>query len=136
MCSISDSTSEPSADASWLVRDGVVLASLLVPRNRRERGRGLLGRDGVEGAMLIAPARSVHTIGMRFDIDVALLDDEHRVLKVLTMKRRRVSLPVRGCAAILEAEAGVFRTWNLAPGDELEIRHATASDDAASSGHA
>lgn len=135
MCSISDSTSDPSAEACWLVRDGLVLASLLIPRNRRERGRGLLGREGVEGAMLIAPARSVHTIGMKFEIDVALLDAEHRVLKVLTMKRRRVSLPVRGCAAILEAEAGVFRTWDLAPGDDLEIRYASPSD-APSSGHA
>lgn len=73
--------------------------------------------------MLITPARSVHTVGMKFDIDVALLDEEHRVLKVLTMKRRRVSKPMRGCVAVLEAEAGVFRTWNLQPGDELEVRH-------------
>ena len=130
MCSISDSTSEPSAEACWLVRDGVVLASLLIPRTRRERGRGLIGRESIEGAMLITPARSVHTVGMKFEIDVALLNDDHRVLKVLTMKRRRVSLPMRGCAAILEAEAGVFRTWDLQPGDELEIRHALSGDDA------
>lgn len=123
MCSISDSTSDSSAQACWLVRDGKVLASLLVPMTRRERGRGLLGRDGLDEAMLIAPARSVHTMGMRFDIDVALLDHEHRVLKVLKMKRRRISMPMRGCVAILEAEAGAFREWNLKPGDELEIRH-------------
>jgi len=112
------------------VRDGKVLASLLVPRTRRERGRGLLGRDGVEEAMLIAPARSVHTIGMRFVIDVALLDEDHRVLKVLTMKRRRVSMPVRRCVAILEAEAGAFREWNLKPGDELEVRRVSPGDHA------
>lgn len=128
MCSISDSTSDPAAEACWLVRDGKVLASLLVPRTRRERGRGLLGRDGVEEAMLIEPARSVHTIGMRFDIDVALLDDEYRVLKILTMKRGRVSMPVRGGVAVLEAEAGTFREWNLQPGDELEVRSAAAGD--------
>lgn len=130
MCSISDSTSDPSAEACWLVRDGLVLASLMIPRTKRERGRGLLGREGIEGAMLITPARSVHTVGMRFEIDVALLDSEHRVLKVLTMKRRRVSMPVRGCVSILEAEAGVFRTWNLAPGDELEVRHAVPGNGA------
>ena len=130
MCWISDSTSEPPAEACWLVRDGVVLASLLIPRTRRKRGRGLIGREGIEGAMLITPARSVHTVGMKFEIDVALLDAEHQVLKVLTMKRRRVSLPMRGCASILEAEAGVFRTWNLQPGDELEIRHASSGDHA------
>lgn len=83
----------------------------------------MLGLEAIEGAMLITPARSVHTVGMKFDIDVALLDDEHRVLKVVTMKRHRVSMPVRGCRSILEAEAGAFRTWNLQVGDELEIRH-------------
>lgn len=130
MCSISASTSDPAAEACWLVRDGKVLASLLVPLTRRERGRGLLGRDGVEEAMLIEPARSVHTIGMRFDIDVALLDHEYRVVKLLTMKRHRVSLPRRGCVAVLEAEAGTFREWNLRPGDELEVRHLSPGDGA------
>jgi len=44
-------------------------------------------------------------------------------VKVFMMKRRRVSLPKRGCVAVLEAEAGTFREWNLQPGDELEVRH-------------
>ena len=35
---------------------------------------GLLGRDGIEGALLLRPARSVHTLGMRFAIDVAFCD--------------------------------------------------------------
>ena len=130
MCSISDSTSEPAAEACWLVRNGVVLASLLIPRTRRGRAKGLLGRDGLEGAILISPARSVHTIGMSFEIDIALLDAEHRVLKTQTMKRGRVSLPVRGCRSILEAEAGTFRSWNLKPGDELEVRHPAPTGDA------
>lgn len=123
MCSISDSTSD-EPHLCWLVRDGKVLASLEVPPTRQERRRGLLGRDGFEGAMLIEPARSVHTVGMRFSIDVALLDADRRVLKVMTMPRHRVSLPVRGCRAILEAEAGAFHLWDLAVGDELEVRHA------------
>jgi uncharacterized membrane protein (UPF0127 family) len=123
MCSISDSTSDLPGEACWLVRDGVVLASLVVPRTRRERGRGLIGRSGVDGAMLLEPARSVHTIGMRFDIDVALLDADRIVLKVLTLKPYRISMPVKGCRSVLEAEAGAFRSWGLTPGDELDVRH-------------
>lgn len=122
MCSISDSTSDLPGEACWLVRDGVVLASLVVPLTRRERGRGLLGRSGFDAAMLIEPARSIHTIGMKFDIDVAFLDADRTVLKVMTMKRFRVSMPVRGCRSILEAEAGAFRSWGLVPGDELDVR--------------
>ena len=71
--------------------------------------------------MLIEPARSIHTIGMKFDIDVAFLDAGRTVLRVKTMKRFRVSMPVRGCRSILEAEAGAFRSWGLVPGDELDV---------------
>ena len=59
---------------AWLVRDGTVLASVEVARSRAARRKGLLGRDGIDGALLLTPARSVHTLGMRFDIDVAFLD--------------------------------------------------------------
>ena len=65
----------------WLLRDGEVLASLEVADDRRSRRKGLLGRDGIEGALLLVPARSVHTIGMRFPIDVAWLDGDLTVLR-------------------------------------------------------
>ena len=50
----------------WLVSDGRVLASLEVADTRRTRRKGLIGRDGIEGALLITPARSIHPLGMRF----------------------------------------------------------------------
>ena len=56
---------------AWLVRGGEVLASLEVADTRAMCRKGLLGRDGIDGALLLVPARSVHTLGMRFDIDVA-----------------------------------------------------------------
>ena len=57
-----------------LVRDGTVLASAEVATTRRARRRGLLGRDGVDGAFVLRPCRQVHTFGMRFPIDVAWCD--------------------------------------------------------------
>jgi uncharacterized membrane protein (UPF0127 family) len=106
---------------AWLLRDGEVLASLEVAGGARERLRGLLGRDGIEGALLLRPARSVHTVGMRFAIDVAYLDGDLVVLKVATMGRHRIGLPVRRSRAVLEAEAGAFGHWNLRPGDQLDV---------------
>jgi uncharacterized membrane protein (UPF0127 family) len=106
----------------WLVRDGKVLATLEVADGVRERTRGLLGRDGIEGALLLRPARSVHTFGMRFAIDVAFLDRDMRVLRMLTMARNRVALPVWRSHAVVEAEAGAFGSWGLRLADELEIR--------------
>ena len=58
-----------------------MLASLEVAETLSARARGLLGREGVDGAILLRPARSVHTLGMRFAIDVAHLDDSLRVLR-------------------------------------------------------
>lgn len=104
----------------WLLRDGEVLASLEVADTRSTRRRGLLGRDGIDGALLLVPARSVHTLGMRFPIDVAWCDAELRVLRVAQLPRHRLSRPVRRAHAVLEAEAGRFASWGLQVGDQLE----------------
>ena len=106
----------------WLVRGDRVLASLEVAETPSARARGLLGREGVDGAILLRPARSVHTVGMRFAIDVAHLDDSLRVLRVTRMARHRIGRPVRGARAVLEADAGCFERWGLSVGDELEVR--------------
>jgi uncharacterized membrane protein (UPF0127 family) len=107
---------------AWLLRDGEVLASLEVAGSRRARSRGLLGRDGVDGALLLRPCRSVHTVGMRFPIDVAFCDDELQVLRVVTMPRYRLSRLVWRSRAVIEAEAGAFARWGLRPGDKLEVK--------------
>ena len=107
---------------AWLLRDGEVLASLEVAGSRRARSRGLLGRDGVDGALLLRPCRSVHTVGMRFPIDVAFCDDELQVLRVVTMPRYRLSRLVWRSRAVIEAEAGAFARWGLRPGDQLEVK--------------
>jgi uncharacterized membrane protein (UPF0127 family) len=107
----------------WLLRDGKVLASLEVASSRPERRRGLLGRDGLEGALLIEGSKSVHTIGMRFPIDVAHLDAEGTVLRTTTMSRNRIGLPVLRASCVLEAEAGAFRRWELTAGQVLEVDH-------------
>ena len=106
----------------WLLRDDQVLASLEIASTRRDRRRGLLGRDGVEGALLIEGVRSVHTMGMRFPIDVAHLDAEGTVLRCATMPRHRIGMPVLAARKVLEAEAGSFERWGLCPGQVLEVR--------------
>ncbi len=107
---------------AWLLRDGQVLASLEVAATARARARGLLGRDGVEGALLLRPARSVHTLRMRFPIDVAFCDGDMVVVRVVTMVRNRIGRPVRLARCVIEAEAGTFAHWDLKPGDQLEVK--------------
>jgi uncharacterized membrane protein (UPF0127 family) len=107
---------------AWLLREGEVLASLELAESWRARSRGLLGRDGIDGALLLPHSRSVHTIGMRFPIDVAFCDGQMRVVRLVTMPRHRVSRPVWRARAVVEAEAGAFARWNLCPGDQLEVK--------------
>src|SRR5581483_34185 len=107
---------------AWLVRDGAVLATLEVATSTRARLRGLLGRDGIEGALLLEPAKSVHTIGMRFPIDVAFVDHELVVVRTATMRPWRVGRICLKAHAAIEAEAGSFASWELRPGDRLEVK--------------
>jgi len=87
-----------------------------------KRARGLLGRDGVEGAFLITPCASVHTFRMRFTIDVAYLDRELNVLAVRTMKPGRLGLIRLRARSVLEAEAGAMERWGVRPGVRLSVR--------------
>ena len=107
---------------AWLVRDGEVLATVEVAESFGSRLRGLLGRDGIEGAIYLRPAKSVHTLGMKFAIDVAFVDRELRVLRTVAMRRWRISRPVLKAHGVIEAEAGTFAHWNLTVGEQLEIK--------------
>jgi uncharacterized membrane protein (UPF0127 family) len=107
---------------AWLLRDGEVLASLELAETRQNRRRGLLGRQGLDGALLIRPAKAVHTMGMKFPIDVAFLDRDLRVVRTVSMPCWRVGRPVMKAHAVLEAERGAFRHWELRVGDQLEIK--------------
>ena len=72
--------------------------------------------------MLIRPARSIHTMRMRFPIDVAYCDAALVVMRTATVNPNRVGLPVWSARAVVEAEAGSFSRWGLRPGDALEVR--------------
>jgi uncharacterized protein len=95
---------------------------LELAESARARRRGLLGRDGIEGALLLTPASAVHTVRMRFAIDVAYLDRTLRVLAVRTMRPGRVGLPRFRARHVLEAEAGTMERWGLRPGVRVTVR--------------
>jgi len=107
---------------AWLLRGGDVLASLEVASTRAARRKGLLGRDTIDGALWLEHTRWVHTIGMRFPIDVAYLSADGTVVKITTMTRNRVGMPVPSARSAVEAPGGTFERWKLKCGDRLEIR--------------
>lgn len=87
----------------------------------RARTRGLLGRTGIEGALLLTPASGVHTFRMAFPIDVAYLDRRLRVLAVRTMPPGRLGLPRLRARHVVEARAGAMAEWGLRPGAVVEV---------------
>jgi hypothetical protein len=92
-----------------------------VPTSRGERMRGLLGRDGLAPgrALLLERTRSVHTLGMRFEISVALLDRDLRVLAIHRLPPRRLLLPRRRVRHVLEYHSDVdLRVGDLLRGAE------------------
>ncbi|MEK8144712.1 DUF192 domain-containing protein [Streptomyces sp. M10(2022)] len=94
---------------------------LRIAASYRARTRGLLGVDGIDGALLITPCASVHTFRMRFTIDVAYLDRRFNVLAVRTMRPGRLGLPRPRARHVVEAQAGAMEEWGLRPGVRLGI---------------
>ena len=109
----------------YLVRNGQVLCSVEIASTRRQRAKGLLGRPGFDGAMLFYRTSSVHTLGMRFAIDVAFCTKVGAgtllVDSTTTMKPWRLGLPRFASSVVLEAEAGAFARWGLGPGSHLQL---------------
>ncbi|MBX7547498.1 DUF192 domain-containing protein [Streptomyces sp. NPDC004232] len=94
---------------------------LEIAASYRARTRGLLGRDTIEGAMLLSPASGVHTFGMRIPIDVAYLDRRLTVLAVRTMPPGRLGRPRLRSRHVLEAEAGSMAGWGLRAGVRVTV---------------
>lgn len=110
-----------ATEAPAPARPETALVPLEIAVSYRARTRGLLGRDGLNGALLLTPATSVHTLRMRFAIDVAYLDRRLRVLAVRTMPPGRLGRPRLRARHVLEAEAGAMAEWGLRPGVYVSV---------------
>jgi uncharacterized protein len=108
--------------SGWLLRDGDVVCALEMTDSFAERAKGLLGREGCEGALHLSRARSVQTAGMRFPLDVAFLSVDLVVLRVVRLPPWRLALPRPGVRSALAAEAGAWERWGVHEADQLEIR--------------
>lgn len=105
-----------------LLCDGRDVAAVEVADSTASRRRGLLGTDGVAGALWITRCPSVHMMGMRFPIDVAVVDKAGRVLHVATLKPWTGLTRFRlRASATVESAAGSMREWCVEPGSVLTV---------------
>lgn len=85
---------------------------------------GLLGQRSLEpgSGLIIFPSQAIHTVAMRFAIDVIFLDRNWRVVRL-----RSAMVPYRltgicwKARCVLELPVGVIATTSTSVGDQLSV---------------
>ena len=103
--------------------------TLEIPETNVERTRGLLGRDALDPthAFVLARCRSVHTIGMRFAIDVVSFDKDWTMVDVRTLPPGRIRWPRGGVRHVIETAGGRGQAFSASL-DGRTIREALGND--------
>lgn len=96
--------------------------TLLVASDRRARGRGLAGLDALPAghALLLEPCRSVHTIGMRFGLDLLWVGAGGGLVRIdlaVAPRRARTCLRARAVIECAEGQGERFAAALAAAGD-------------------
>ena len=85
---------------------------------------GLLGERELQpgDGLLIVPSQAVHTLGMQFPIDIAVLDDDWRVLATRRdMRPFRMTPIFWKAAAVLELPSGMLESTSTLVGDTIQF---------------
>ena len=89
-----------------------------------ERLKGLLGtpRLDEDQAVWIQRCNSIHTFFMSMTIDVAFLDDQLLVVKLISgVTPWRICLPVFRATSVVEGPVGMIRRGKLRQGSQLQV---------------
>lgn len=85
------------------------------------RMKGLLQRDGFteSDGILITPCNYVHTIGMRFSIDLVFLNKQNRVVGLKRNMKKNRFAGIMQAKHTLELPAGKLESLAIGMGDRL-----------------
>ena len=92
---------------------------------------GLLGERKLQpgDGLLIVPSQSIHTWGMQFPIDIAVLDNDWKVIAIRTdMRPFRITRIFWKAAAVLELPSGRLHATSTRVGDSLEFGRVNAAE--------
>jgi uncharacterized membrane protein (UPF0127 family) len=95
----------------------------LLNRGRFEKGEGLL----------LDRCYGIHTIGMRFPIDVLFLDKDLHVIRAVKALPPYRTCVVKKSVYVLEVPVGALDASHTEEGDQIQIR--TANNDSGTSAH-
>ena len=85
---------------------------------------GLLGERGLQAGdgLLIVPSQGVHTLGMQFPIDIAVLDNNWRVIGIKrNMRPFRMTRVFWRAAGVLELPSGMLESTSTLVGDTIQF---------------
>ena len=107
-------------------RNAYLATNLSVAGTHWSRLRGLMGKDASSfsagNGLWIIPSRGVHTLAMRFPIDVLYLDrDKHVVHIEENLKPWRVAKLSMQTASVLELPGNTLNSSGTAVADEIEV---------------
>jgi len=105
-------------------RDTVLGEHIGVAETSWSRMVGLLGKRGLEpsAGLLIIPSQAVHTVAMRFAIDVVFVDRDWRVVHLCpAMAPYRLTGIHWRALFVIELAAGVIAETATAVGDQLSL---------------
>ncbi len=110
--------------ATNATRGTVVGRCIRVAETGLTRIVGLLGERELQpgDGLLIVPSQGVHTLGMQFPIDIAVLDNEWRVIAIKRdMRPFRMTRVFWKAAAVLELPSGMLESTSTLVGDAMEF---------------
>lgn len=107
-------------------RNAYLATRLSMAATHWSRLRGLMGKDAASfpsgDGLWIIPSRGVHTLAMRFPIDVLYLDSDKHVVHVEeNLKPWRVAKVSLQTASVLELPGNTLKSSGTVVGDEIEI---------------
>ncbi|NMB38724.1 MAG: DUF192 domain-containing protein [Firmicutes bacterium] len=88
------------------------------------RFRGLLGKKELQfgEGLLLTPCKAVHSIGMRFSLEIIYLDRSNRAVHIMTLKPNRLGPFISNAYQVLELPLGTVSYSKTALGDLFSTR--------------
>ena len=104
-------------------RDTMLADRALIADTSTTRKTGLLKHERLEPGegLWIKPCEGVHTVGMKFPIDVLFLDKKRKVVKIRAAMPRWRMAACLWAHSVLELPSGTIAATRTSRGDQLEF---------------
>lgn len=104
--------------------DRQLIGPVILADNFFTRLRGLLGRtfDGTFNGLLLRPCGEIHTMGMKYPIDVAFLNEMGEVISVHhAVPPGKPMIKAKNARMTLELPEGSIEKYNIELGSKVEF---------------